>query len=309
MTSEEGYLEHSSKTKKPEKPVIIVGMPAYNEENYIGSVVLQARQFADEVVVVDDGSSDRTAQVARLAGATVVQHQKNSGYGATVQTVLAEAKKRNPDVLVLLDADGQHNPEEMSSLVDAILDGADVVVGSRKIKSEDIPAYRKFGQKIISYFTRVLSRSTLSDTESGFRAFSRKAINVLEPKEQGMAISAETISEATAKGLKIAEVPVSAIYTRDGSTLNPVKHGVGVLNRVLVMISERRPLLFFGLAGSISVILGIAAGVIVLRALFTINEVAVGTAMVAMLLITVGVLCIFAGVILNVLVKRIRDSL
>ena len=309
MTSEEGYLEHSNKTKKPEKPVIIVGMPAYNEENYIGSVVLQARQFADEVVVVDDGSSDRTARVARLAGATVVQHQKNSGYGATVQTVLAEAKKRNSDVLVLLDADGQHNPEEMSSLVDAIFDGSDVAVGSRKIKSEDIPAYRKFGQKIISFFTRVLSRSTLSDTESGFRAFSRKAINVLEPKEQGMAISAETISEATAKGLRIAEVPVSAIYTKDGSTLNPVKHGVGVLNRVLVMISERRPLLFFGLAGSIAIILGIAAGVIVLKALFTINELAVGTAMVAILLITVGVLCIFAGVILNVLVKRIRDSL
>ncbi len=302
-------MEHSNKTKKPEKPVIIVGMPAYNEENYIGSVVLQARQFADEVVVVDDGSSDRTASVARLAGATVVQHQKNSGYGATVQTVLAEAKKRNPDVLVLLDADGQHNPEEMSSLVDAIFDGSDVAVGSRKIKSEDIPAYRKFGQKVISYFTRVLSRSTLSDTESGFRAFSRKAINVLEPKEQGMAISAETISEATAKGLKIAEVPIEAIYTKDGSTLNPVKHGVGVLNRVLVMISERRPLLFFGLAGSIAIILGIAAGVIVLKAIFTINELAVGTAMVAILLITVGVLCIFAGVILNVLVKRIRDSL
>lgn len=124
-----------------------------------------------------------------------------------------------------------------------------------------------------------------------------------------MAISAETISQATAKGLKIAEVPISAIYTKDGSTLNPVKHGVGVLNRVLVMISERRPLLFFGLAGSIAIILGIAAGVIVLKALFTINELAVGTAMVAMLLITVGMLCIFAGVILNVLVRRIRDSL
>ncbi len=302
-------MEHSRKTKKPGKPVIIVGMPAYNEENYVGSVVLQARQFADEVVVVDDGSSDRTAQVARLAGATVVQHRKNSGYGATVQTVLAEAKKRNPDVLVLLDADGQHNPEEISSLAGTIFAGSDVAVGSRKLKSEDIPAYRKLGQNVISYFTRVLSRSTLSDTESGFRAFSRRALNVLEPKEQGMAISAETISEATAKGLKVAEVPVSAIYTGDGSTLNPVKHGIGVLNRVLVMISERRPLLFFGLAGGISIMLGIAAGVIVLRALFTINELAVGTAMVAMLLITVGVLCIFAGLILNVLVKRIRDSL
>jgi glycosyltransferase involved in cell wall biosynthesis len=295
--------------KRPEKPEIIVGMPAYNEERYIGSVVLQARRFAREVVVVDDGSSDRTAQVAELAGATVVKHRQNSGYGATVQSVLAEAKKRNPEVLVLLDADGQHNPEEISSLVDAIANGADVAIGSRKIKSEDIPAYRKFGQNIISYFTRVLSRSKLSDTESGFRAFSRKAINMLEPKEQGMAISAETISEAMAKGLKIAEVPISAIYTRDGSTLNPIRHGIGVLNRVLAMISERRPLLFFGMAGAISIILGIVAGVIVLKALFTVNELAVGTAMVAMLLITVGTLCIFAGMILNVLVKRIRDSL
>ena len=294
---------------KAEKAVIIVGMPAYNEEKYVGSVVLQARQFADEVVVVDDGSSDRTAQVARLAGATVVQHKENSGYGATVQTVLAEAKKRNPEVLVLLDADGQHNPEEITSLVNAISAGFDVAIGSRKAKSEDIPAYRRFGQNVISFFTRVLSRSTLSDTESGFRAFSSKAISVLEPKERGMAISAETISEATAKGLKITEVPISAIYTGDGSTLNPVKHGASVLNRVMVMISERRPLLFFGTAGVISIILGIAAGVIVLQALFTVNELAVGTAMVAILLITVGVLFIFAGVILNVLVKRLRDSL
>lgn len=295
--------------KKPEKPVIIVGMPAYNEEKYVGSVVLQARQFADEVLVVDDGSSDRTGQVARLAGATVVQHRENRGYGATVQTVLAEAKKRNPDVLVLLDADGQHNPEEISSLVNAIAAGSDVAIGSRKIKSADIPAYRRFGQRIIAYFTRVLSRSTLSDTESGFRAFSRKALSVLEPKERGMAISAETISEAMAKGLKIAEVPISAIYTRDGSTLNPVKHGLGVLNRVMVMISEKRPLLFFGLAGGIAITLGIVAGILVLKALFTVNELAVGTALVSMLLITTGMLCIFAGVILNVLVKRIRDSL
>ncbi len=295
--------------KRPEKPVIIVGMPAYNEERYVGSVVLQARQLADEVVVVDDGSSDRTVQVARLAGATVVQHEKNRGYGAAVQTVLAEAKKRNPDVLVLLDADGQHNPEEISALVNAISAGSDVAIGARKIRNEDIPAYRKFGQSIIAYFTRILSRSTLSDTESGFRAFSRKAIKTLEPKEPGMAISAETISEATAKGLKITEVPISAIYTKDGSTLNPVKHGIGVLNRVLVMISERRPLLFFGLVGGIAIVLGIVAGVIVLKALFTVNELAIGTALVSMLLITIGMLCIFAGIILNVLVKRIRDSL
>ena len=291
------------------RPKIIVGMPAYNEEKYIGSVVLQARRYADEVVVVDDGSSDRTSKVAELAGASVIRHGENKGYGATIQSILAQARERNADILVLLDADSQHDPEEISSLTKAITEGYDLAIGSRKLRRRDIPAYRKIGQKVISYFTRILSRSKLSDTESGFRAFSRQAIAVLEPKEKGMAISAETVSEATAKGLRIAEVPISAIYTKDGSTLNPVRHGFGVLNRIMVMISERRPLLFFGIGGGILIALGIFAGVVVLQKLFTFQDLHTGTALISMLLITIGILSIFTGIILNLLVKRISDSL
>ena len=297
-----------TRRSKSPQPKIIVGMPAYNEEKYIGSVILKARQYADEVIVIDDGSSDGTAKVAKLAGATVVQHKENKGYGAAIQSILAQARARNPDILVLLDADSQHDPAEISSLTKAISEGYDLAVGSRKLRRQDIPAYRQIGQKVISYFTRILSGSRLSDTESGFRAFSRKAIAVLEPKEKGMAVSAETISQATAKGLKIAEVPISAIYTKDGSTLNPVKHGLGVLNRVLVLISERRPLLFFGIGGSISIALGIFAGVVVLQKLFAFHDLHTGTALISMLLITIGILSIFTGVILNVLVRRISDS-
>jgi len=284
-------------------------MPAYNEEKYIGSIVLQARRYADEVVVVDDGSSDRTSKVAELAGASVIRHGENKGYGATIQSILAQARERNADILVLLDADSQHDPEEISALTKAITEGYDLAIGSRKLRRRDIPAYRQIGQKVISYFTRILSRSKLSDTESGFRAFSRQAIAVLEPKEKGMAISAETVSEATAKGLRIAEVPISAIYTKDGSTLNPVRHGFGVLNRIMIMISERRPLLFFGIGGGILIALGIFAGVVVLQKLFAFQDLHTGTALISMLLITIGILSIFAGIILNVLVKRISDSL
>lgn len=291
------------------RPKIMVAMPAYNEEKYVGTVALQAREYADEVVVVDDGSADRTAKVAELSGATVIEHGENRGYGAAIQSILAHAKKRNPDVLVLLDADAQHDPEEITRLIKAISEGSDLVIGSRKIGRTNIPRHRYFGQKVLSYFTRVLSRSKLSDTESGFRAFSRKAISVLEPKEKGMAISAETVSEATAKGLKVAEIPISVIYTEDGSTLNPVRHGFGVLNRIMVMISERRPLLFFGLCGGIFIVLGIVAGVIVLQILFTSQMLHVGTALISMLLITVGILSISTGIILNVLVKRLSDSL
>lgn len=284
-------------------------MPAYNEERYIGSVILKARQYADEVIVIDDGSSDDTVKVARLAGATVVEHGENQGYGAAIQSILAQARARNPDILVLLDADSQHDPAEISALAKAISEGYDLAIGSRKLRRDDIPAYRQAGQKVISYFTRILSGSKLTDTESGFRAFSRKAIAVLEPREKGMAVSAETVSLATAKGLRIAEVPISAIYTKDGSTLNPVKHGLGVLNRVMVMISERRPLLFFGMGGGILIALGIFAGVVVLQKLFAFHDLNTGTALLSMLFITVGILSIFTGLILNVLVRRIGDSL
>lgn len=284
----------------------IVGLPAYNEEKYIGSLVLQARQYADRVIVVDDGSTDYTNKVARLAGATVVQHPTNQGYGSAIRSILAEAKNQNADILVILDADSQHNPDEIPSLIQAISEGSDVVIGSREMQKGLIALYRRIGQKVLSRFTYIASRKKLSDTESGFRAYSRKAIITLKLKEEGMAVSAEIISEAAAKGLKVTEVPISVIYTQDGSTLNPIRHGVSNLNRIMVMISERRPLLFFGLFGGISIALGIAAGVVVIRIYYYGSHVlATGTALISILCITVGLLCIFTGVILNVLVKRL----
>lgn len=289
-------------------PRIVVAMPAYNEEKYIGSIILQARQHASEVIVVDDGSTDNTVKVSQLAGATVIKHLENQGYGAAIQDILIQAKKRNPAVLVILDADSQHDPEEIPVLVEAVFQGSDLVIGSRKIPRDNIPAYRRIGQKVISYLSRSLSGKKLSDTESGFRAYSSRALDVLEPKEKGMAVSAEIISEATKKGLKITEVPVSIIYTGDGSTLNPLIHGIGVFHRIIVMISERRPLLFFGTCGSISIILGIVAGVMVVRILETSQYLSTGTALLSMLFITVGILSIFTGVILDVLVNRLRGK-
>ncbi len=288
---------------------IVVGMPAYNEEKYIGSMVLEAQQYADEVIVVDDGSIDRTSKVAELAGATVVRHMENKGYGSAIQSIFVEAKRRNPDILVILDADSQHNPNEIPSLTKAIREGFDIVIGSRKMRiSSNIPPFRRIGQKVLSYFTNVLSRGEIADTESGFRAYSRKAIATLELKEKGMAVSSEIVSEASRKSLRIGEVPISVTYTRDGSTLNPIRHGFGVLHRIMVMISERRPLLFFGLFGGIFIVLGIVAGVMVVRVLFAAQVLNIGTALMSMLLITIGVLCISTGVILNVLIKRITDS-
>ena len=283
---------------------IIAAIPAFNEEQYIGTIVLKARQYVSEVIVVDDGSTDQTARVARLAGATVIQHEQNKGCGASIQTLLAEARKRGPDILVLLDADTQHNPDEIPQLIRPIGEGYDLVIGSREEQADKTPRYRRIGQKILFYLSRILSREKLADTESGFRALSREAISKLKIQESGFAVEAEMIARAKDNHLKITQVPISNIYTKDGSTLNPVRHGFGVLIRIVVMISEIRPLFFFGLGGGILTIVGIIAGVRVLWIFSEIGMVPIGTVLLSVLLLIVGIFSIFTGIILYVLGKQ-----
>ena len=289
--------------KSPGK--VIVGLPAYNEERAVAGVVLQAKQYADMVIVVNDGSVDNTARLARLAGAEVVEHDKNKGYGAAIQTILSEAGKRDADILVIIDADAQHDPNEIPRLIDAVKAGSDVVIGSRELQKDVIPGYRRLGQSVLAKFTNIAARQNLSDTESGFRAYSKKAIAEMELSQQGMAISAEIISEASHKGLKISEVPITVSYDDVTSSQNPVLHGLGNLSRIFFFISERRPLLFFSVIGGILLILGIVSGIGVLQIYYSSNIFATGSALLCMLLVTVGMLCIFTGVILNAITRRL----
>ncbi len=291
---------------KASPPKVIAAMPAYNEEKYIGSVVLKARQYADEVIVLDDGSTDDTADVARLAGATVIQHTENKGYGAAIKSLLAEVKGKKPDILVLLDADAQHDPKDIPRLIEPTREGFDLVIGSRELQKNNIPLYRRIGQKVLLFSTHSLSGERLSDSESGFRVFSKQAISLLEPRENGMAISAEVIADAAKKGLKITEVPISINYTKDSSTLNPIKHGLGVLTRILAMISERRPLFFFGLGGGIMVAFGLIAGARTLYLYSVQGTLPPGNALLSVLLLTIGVFSIFTGIILYALTGRKR---
>jgi len=292
MKPVEEIVQHKSK--------IIVAMPAYNEEKYIGTLVLRAKRYADEIIIVDDGSTDNTADIARLAGAIVIRHPENRGYGAAIKSLLAEGKARNADILVLLDADSQHNPAEIPALIQPLSQGYDIVIGSRELRNGNhAPAYRRMGQKVLLHMTE-----KLTDSESGFRAFSRKALETLKLNENGMAISAETIAAASEDGLKITEVPISVIYNKDSSTLNPVSHGVGVLVRILAMISERRPLFFFGLGGLIFIIAGLITGIRVAKILSATGQIAYGTVFISAILLIVGAFSIFTGIILFVIGRR-----
>ena len=300
----DGLVERSPLSKNNQSKVV-VAIPAFNEEKYIGTIVLEAKQYVDEVIVLDDGSTDSTSNVANLAGAGVVRHTSNKGKGAAIQRLMIEAQNRGADILVLIDADAQHNPQEIPRLVNSIRAGFDLAIGSRQAQSQKTPRYRLAGQKVLLSATKFLSGARLTDSECGFRALSRKAISEMSLNEKGFAIETEMIAQAAERGLKISEVPISNIYTKDGSTLNPMVHGFGVLGRIIVLVSERRPLFFFGLAGVILAIVGLYIGVRVLEISSRGEGLAIGTALIAAILIIIGLLSIFTAIMLNAL-KRLR---
>lgn len=190
------------------------------------------------MLVVDDGSTDQTTDAARNAGAEVYRFPKNHGYGSAIRAILDISRMTLPsDVLVIMDADNQHDPNDIPKLVDAIESGYDLAIGCRAGK--DVPGYRRIGGTVLSVFTWILSGFWVRDSQCGFRAYSRRAVKMIRPKEKGMAVSSEIVALAARTGLKIVEVPISVRYTEDSSTHNPVKQGFYTLWRIVVMIVKR----------------------------------------------------------------------
>src|SRR5512145_2292085 len=191
--------------------MIIAAIPAYNEEIALGSVILRAKKHVDSVIVVDDGSADATSAIAALAGADVIRHDRNQGKGVALKHAFLRAKELDADILVLLDADGQHNPDEIPTLLAPIQNTeADMVIGSRflGVKNE-IPAYRRAGQSVLNYMTNKVSHSDVTDSQSGFRAFSKTAIRSLALDEHGMGIESFMQRAAHDQNLRVAEVPIT----------------------------------------------------------------------------------------------------
>jgi glycosyltransferase involved in cell wall biosynthesis len=209
---------------------IFVAIPCLNEERFIGDIVERARKYVDKVIVVDDGSTDRTSVVARDAGAEVIRHQASLGAGAATSTAFKAAKEQGADILVTIDGDGQHNPDEIPRLIQPISEGkADFVIGSRFMGiPSNMQRYRRFGIDLITWLFNVCSKTGITDSQSGFRAHSRKLLETVEIKESGFAFSIEVLEKSRKKGLAMVAVPISCIYHSDGSSMNPVLHGLKV---------------------------------------------------------------------------------
>ena len=208
----------------------VAAISCFNEAKYVGMVVAAALMHVDTVIVVDDGSTDGTGQVAQAAGAHVVQHSHQMGAGAAARSCLQAGLNQDADVLVTLDGDGQHDANEIPDVMAPVLQGqSDLVIGSRFMgKSNNVAAYRRFGIWVITALYNVGAAVTVADAQSGFRAYGRQALETLSITENGFGFSVETLVEARRAGLRICEVPISCFYHSESHSLNPVVHGVTV---------------------------------------------------------------------------------
>jgi glycosyltransferase involved in cell wall biosynthesis len=290
--------------------MIVAGIPAFNEEKTIAKVVLFAEKHVDVVVVCDDGSQDLTAEIAQRLGATVIRHEKNMGYGAAIQALFEKARALNADLLLTLDADGQHDAKEIPQLIQPILENkADVVFGSRFLRKDSgMPLYRRLGVKVLTRIANGAKRkSAISDAQCGFRAYNRKAIEGLALEENGMGVSTEVLSKAEALGLVITEVPVEVRYKGlETSTHNPLKHGLGVISTIIKLVVEERPLIYLGIPGAALFLIGLFFGLWTLQMYTTYHYIVTNIALLSLSFTMMGIFCIFTAIIIHAILRDIE---
>ena len=297
------------------KPFVVVAIPAYNEEKTIAKVILQTQRCVDKVVVCDDGSKDMTAEIAEKLGAEVIRHERNMGYGAAIQSLFRRARELNADVMVTLDADGQHDPSEIPVLVEPVLEGkADIVVGSRFLgdleKRDNVPRYRRLGIKAITRLTSAASSLGLSDAQCGFRVYGRKALEDLGLFENGMGVSAEVLIEAKKHGLTVVEVPISCAYSgiEKPSTRNPLRHGASVVMSIVRLVVEDKPLLLLGVPGVVSLSIGFFFGIWMLQIYALEHQIVTNVALASIAFIVIGLFSVFTAITLYAISRLLQKT-
>ena len=289
---------------------ITVGIPAYNEEKNIAKIIVKLKKMVDQILVCDDGSTDSTCAIAESLGVTVIKHPENSGYGMAIRSIFLKAREINADLLVTIDADGQHKIEDINKIIKPIADGrADISIGSRFLKEDNnTPSYRKLGVKVITKVTNSSLSEKVTDAQSGFRAYNNKVLQSLTPSDSGMGISTEILIKSSKLGFKIAEVPTEIQYEGDTSTQNPVSHGTEVLMSTLKYISIERPLRFYGIPSFIFFVIGLTFTFSSIQYYAEIGRLNPNITLVAVGTLLIGVILIVTAILLYSLVSVVREG-
>ena len=289
---------------------ITVGIPAYNEEKNIAKIIVQLKKVADQILVCDDGSTDSTSEIAESLGAIVIKHPKNLGYGSAIRSIFLKSREINAEILVTIDADGQHKIEDVKKVTKPIVDGqADISIGSRFLEEGDnAPKYRKLGINIITKVTNSSLSEKITDAQSGFRAYNNKVLQSLTPSDSGMGISTEILIKSSNLGLKIAEVPTEIQYEGETSSQNPISHGTGVLISTLKYISIERPLVFYGIPSFIFFIIGLTFTFFAAQYYAEIGRLNTNLTLIAGGTLLIGVILIVTTILLYSLVSVVREG-
>ena len=289
---------------------VVIGIPAYNEEKNIGAIVAKLKKKYDHILVCDDGSSDMTQVIASSLGAIVVKHPTNLGYGAAIKTIFNEAKKIDCDILVTFDADGQHQISEIDIILKPIIDNqADLVIGSRFLgQTKDLPKYRKIGIKAITGLTNVMTGSKITDSQSGFRAYSRKVLKEISPTESGMGISTEILIKSSKKEMRIIEIPITISYEHNVHSQTPISHGTSVIMSTIKHVAIERPLLYYGVTGFCFLIVGLIFGAWTLQIYSEQRVVITNIALIGVGGVILGTILLISGTILYSIVSVVREK-
>ncbi len=290
---------------------IAVGIPAYNEEKNLASLIVKLEKITNQIIVCDDGSTDLTSDIAKKMGVMVVNHPKNLGYGAAIRTLFLKAKEIEVDVLITFDADGQHRVEDINAVLEPIKNGnADIVIGSRLLKDKSekgIPGYRKIGIKTITALTASSIKDKLTDSQSGFRAYNKRAIQEIIPSDSGMGVSTEILIKANKKGLKISEVPIEVLYGGETSTHHPVSHGTSVILSTMKFISIEHPLKFYGIPGVIFLAIGLFFIVWTLQVFSETRQIITNVSLIGIGSIILSTVLMMTAILLYSLVNVVRE--
>ena len=289
---------------------ITIGIPAYNEEKNIASIITKLKKITDSIIVCDDGSSDTTSDISKNLGAIVITHKKNMGYGVAITSIFQKAKELNSDLLVTFDADGQHRVEDIEKVVEPIKNNtADLVIGSRFLdKKSNVPNYRKIGIKVITKITNASIKKKLTDSQSGFRAYNKQVLSQISPSDIGMGISTEILIKSSSKGLRIMEVPITILYSGDTSTHNPVSHGTSVLLSTIKFTSIEHPLKFYGIPSVIFLIIGGIFTTLAIQYYIDVGRLNSNLTLIGGGTVLIGIILLICAILLYSLVSVVREK-